>query len=220
MDMEEPAVFRVNGWKTPATQYPLKKVGRAKITRITYKKGCYFRMEGVRGYQYFETTEPIAITALRIGRETVMVDDPLHWIGMQEIAKHCKGNVITAGLGLGLIVHALANNPAVKSITAVEREADVIELVKPLVLNAIKKENSQTPEIRVIKGDIFENITPEYNTIILDIWWGRASAKIYFQMLEAYSAIRAAYSKMEVYIWGLKDPTINPAIARSSDKNG
>lgn len=204
-------VLQVSDWETPATKYPLNKVGRAKITRPKGRKGVY-RMEGVKGYEYFEVKKAIPITTLRIGRETVMVDDPLQWIGMQEIAKHCKGNVITAGLGLGLIVHALADNPDVKSITVVEREEDVIELVKPLVLDAVKNNGK---EIQIIKGDIFENITPGYNTIILDIWWGRGSVKIYFEMMEAYSAIRAAYPGMKVYLWGIKDSEFNPAITKT-----
>lgn len=213
-----PTILKVSNWETPATKYPLNKVGRAKITRPKGRKGFY-RMEGVKGYEYFEVKKTIPITTLRIGRETVMVDDPLHWTGMQELAKHCKGNVITAGLGLGLIVHALANNPDVKSITIVEREADVIELVKPLVLDAVRSRNGNSPEIEIIKGDIFENITLGHDVLILDIWWGRSNARTYFEMLQAYSATRAAYPGMKVYIWGLKDPEMNPAIPKEEKRN-
>lgn len=216
--MDDPTVFTVSTWETPATKYLLNKVGRAKITRPISRKGFY-RMEGVRGYDYYEVTKPIPITSLMIGRETVMVDDPLQWIGMQELANHCKGKVITAGLGLGLVTHALAGNPAVKSITVVEREADVIELVKPRVLDAVRSRNGSSPEIEIIKGDIFENITQGYDVLILDIWWGRSNAKTHFEMLEAYSAARAAYPGMKVYIWGLKDPEMNPAIPKEEKRN-
>lgn len=209
--IEDSTVFTVRSWETPATKYPLNRVGRAKITRPEGKKGFY-RMEGVRGYDYYETKNPIPITCLKIGRETVMVDDPLHWMGMQDIANHCKGNVITAGLGLGLLIHALVNNPAIKSITVVERETDVIELVTPLILDALYSRNSSFAEIEIIKGNIFENITPGYDVLILDIWWGRSNVRTYFEMMEAYSASSAAYPGMKVYIWGLKDPEINPAI--------
>lgn len=207
----------VRTWETPATKYLLNKVGRAKITRSKGRKGIY-RMEGVKGYDYYEAEKPFLVTSLKIGRETVMVDDPLCWIGMQELANHCKGRVITAGLGLGLLTHALANNPEVRNITVVEREADVIELVKPLVLDALRSRNGSTPEIEIIKGDIFENIPLGYDMLILDIWWGRSNAKIYFEMLQAYSAARAAYPGMKVYIWGLKDPEMNPAIPKE-EKN-
>lgn len=58
-----------------------------------------------------------------------MVDDVAHWWSIQEHAALYEGHVLVAGLGLGLIVYALAANPKVKSITVIEREPDVIELV-------------------------------------------------------------------------------------------
>ncbi|MBU0778149.1 hypothetical protein KKF82_07810, partial [Patescibacteria group bacterium] len=79
---------------------------RAKITRTQLNKDIYL-MEGVRGYGKYYVKKPIPVTSLKIGRETVMVDDPLQWYGMQDLARHCKGKVLIGGLGLGLILHAL-----------------------------------------------------------------------------------------------------------------
>ena len=59
-----------------------------------------------------------------------MVDDYPHAQGMVEHAEHYHGHVLCAGLGLGLIVHALHDRPEVERITVVEREPDVIALVK------------------------------------------------------------------------------------------
>ena len=100
-------------WETPATKYPLIKTGSVKISRINQKAGYYY-MEGVRGYDYYHHAKKIPITCLKIGRETVMVDDPLHWIGMQDLAKAMKGKVLIAGLGLGLVLHALRDNKEVR----------------------------------------------------------------------------------------------------------
>ena len=86
-------------WETPASTYPEQNVGKAKIKRVKYKKGMY-RMEGVNGFEYYELTSLIKITTLKIGKECVMVDDPLHWYGMEALAQHCKGNVLCSGLGL------------------------------------------------------------------------------------------------------------------------
>lgn len=46
--INDPSTLVVDAWDTPATRYPLKKVGRAKITRTQLKKG-FLLMEGVRG---------------------------------------------------------------------------------------------------------------------------------------------------------------------------
>lgn len=40
---------------------------------------------------------------------------------------------LVAGLGLGIVVHQLAKNPAVTHIDVVDRELDVIRLVQPLL---------------------------------------------------------------------------------------
>ena len=75
-------------------------------------------MEGVSGYEFFELLKDIVVTELRINNEVVMVDDPMHWIGMQRLAEACEGKVLIGGLGLGLILHHFINNKKVTSIDA------------------------------------------------------------------------------------------------------
>ncbi len=86
-------------------------------------------MEGVRGYDYFTVKKPIPITSLIVDRQTWMVDDPLHWYGMQDLAKAASGRVLVAGLGLGLVIHALEENEAVTAVDVVEIDEDVIGLI-------------------------------------------------------------------------------------------
>ena len=161
-------------------------------------------MEGVRGYDVFECVKPIKVTTLSIGKEMVMVDDPLHWIGMQELAKAAKGTVITAGLGLGLIAHALLENPAVTNITVVEKEPDVINLIRKYIPDSNK--------LTIIEGNIFDEISIVHDTVILDIWWGSRSLEIVHDMMSKYNVIKRSFPSSSVYIWGLKKPHINPAI--------
>ncbi len=52
-------------WDTPATKYPLEKIGRAKITRSQLKKGFYW-MEGVRGYTSYYVRTPVPVTSFKI----------------------------------------------------------------------------------------------------------------------------------------------------------
>jgi hypothetical protein len=63
--------------------------------------------------------------------ELVMHDEP------NELRKHlnfmlrARGNVLITGLGLGCVVRGTLANPAVKHVTVVERDADVLKLVQP-----------------------------------------------------------------------------------------
>ena len=137
--------WKVSKWETPATLYPRRKLGIACISNIRYRKGIY-EMYGVpapdddqavpgtaRQYKYYRIMKPITVTALEIENKTVMVDDIPHYLGMVNHANYYSGTVLVAGLGLGLIVHTLAQNPKVDRIVVVERSQDVIDLVGPLV---------------------------------------------------------------------------------------
>lgn len=141
--------LEITEWETPATKYPLIKTGSVEISRINQTAG-YYRMEGVRGYDYYHHAKKIPVTCLRIGKETVMVDDPLHWIGMQDLAKAMTGKVLIAGLGLGLVLHALRDNKEVTEIHVIERNKDVIGLMKHNM--------PQDDRIKIISDDFWNYI--------------------------------------------------------------
>jgi len=202
-------VLEVHDWETPASKYPLKRLGSAEIWRGRYKRGLYL-MEGVAGYVFFHVTKPINVTALRIHGKTVMVDDPLHWIGMKLLAEHCSGRTLIGGLGLGLIVHALNDNNRVESIDVYEINGDVIELVKPLL--------PVDERVRVIHGDVFTANPKNYDTIVLDLWVGRGSPEMMIEMLNAYMYFKSRNINAEIYIWGLGDEKINPAVNMEARK--
>jgi hypothetical protein len=130
--MGAPNILRLSHWETPASRYPMKRTGTAALTDFTYGAGTY-DCYGIHGYDQFEVIGSIRVRNLRIKGRTVMVDDPPHWWAMQDHAKHYHGHVVCAGLGLGLIVHALARNQRVRQITVVEQNTDVIKMVKPLL---------------------------------------------------------------------------------------
>ena len=203
-------------WVTPATKYPLKKIRSAELIRKKYKEGIYC-MEGVNGYDFFYVTDKIPVTIITINGKEVMVDEPSHQIGMKLLAKESKGKVLVGGLGLGLIIHALENNPEVKSIDVVDLNDDVIKLINPLIPHT---------KTTVYHGDVFDKrwFNGNYDTIILDLWVkgedgdGRAGVDIELDvmcdMLCSYNHFKDAYPKSKIFIWGMRDKQINPAIKK------
>jgi hypothetical protein len=168
-------IIEIVEWKTPATGYPKKEFGSARISRGKYKKGLY-RNYGVRGYEYFLANKPIEITSLEIKDDsndilewkTWMVDDVPHWWSMQDYARNSYGKVIVAGLGLGLVTGELLNNVDVDSVTIIERNKDVIGLISPLLPKIIGDVQFE------IKNEDFYNFINETNEkfdrIIVDLW--------------------------------------------------
>jgi spermidine synthase len=91
---------------------------------------------------------------------------------------HALGNVLIAGLGLGLILPAILAKPEVEKVTVIEKEMDVIQLVRP---SLFKVQGSS--KLLIIHDDIFtwrppryrrlnffEDVRQEFDTIYFDIW--------------------------------------------------
>lgn len=179
-------VIKISKWKTPATDYPEKQTGSARIKHGFYNYG-YFNNYGVRGYKFFEVTKQIPVTSLEIKDDkskvwsTWMVDDPPHWWSMQDYARNSIGNVLVAGLGLGLVTHELLNNVTnskmlsdVGSITVVERNKDVIDLISPLLPEA------KDVKFQIINKDFYDFIhesEEDFDRIIVDLWTSGSMAE-------------------------------------------
>lgn len=166
-------VIKISEWKTPATDYPERQIGSARVVHGFYNYG-YFHNYGVRGYKYFEVTKQIPVTSLEIREDkdkrvwwTWMVDDPPHFWSMQDYARNSIGKVLVAGLGLGLVTHELLDNVDVDSITVVERNKDVITLISPLLPKA------EGVKFQVINKDFYDFIhesEEDFDRIIVDLW--------------------------------------------------
>src|SRR3989304_3089606 len=137
--MNESGVLNVNcaDWKTPYSDLPDTEAGTARLRKSKYSRG-YYHMEDIQGYLFFRVVgrRSLPVTSLQIknGRSwhVWMVDDPLHWIGTSEYVKKLKpGNVLCAGLGLGLMLFHLYERKDITEITVVERNLDVVRLIAP-----------------------------------------------------------------------------------------
>jgi len=214
MEENKAKILVVDEWETPVSAYPEKRVRKARIKKAVYNEGLYY-MEGVCGFDFFMVKKPITITVLQVksrgGWGDVMVDDPLHAIGMAELAKASKGRVLVAGLGLGLILHYLDRNESVTSVDVVEINKDVIRLIKPL-LPEFKY------DFRIIRQGFFDYITykckEEYDTVILDLWVGMGSEAMFLEMLGAHSLVKERLPHSNVYVWGVGKPDLNPAVKK------
>jgi len=213
---------------TPATDYPLKKKGTAEIIRRNQDRGLYF-MEGVDGKDFYCVEKPIPVTELLINGETVMVDDPLHETGMRKLAAKAKGKVLVGGLGLGLIAHALEHNLNVSKVDIVEKNPDVLDLVKPHIPEVISEWVMLTRDIpfpdrpiTVHKGDVFDKKWSEgdYDTIIIDLWVRSSGGPLRIagggpsDIMDAYMWWKVRNPDADVFIWGVNDTNINPAMTK------
>lgn len=162
-------------------------------------------MYGIDGYLFFEVTKRISVTnlqELRGGRwHTWMVDDPPHWRAMEIYAEQSEGDVLCAGLGLGLILHALAKNDKVSSITCVELNSDVIELMSPHI-NKLRK------SVNIISEDFYDYVRRTDNKwggIIVDLWVANEKTKMgiyYHEVLPFAAELKIKYPDTPITFHG------------------
>jgi len=96
--------------------------------------------------------------------DCIMSDTPMERRTNLRVIEYAHGDVLLAGLGIGMLLVPLFKKPEVQSITVLEIELAVIDLVWPYI---------EHPKMRLEHADIFEWEPPEdakYDIIYFDIW--------------------------------------------------
>lgn len=117
-------------------------------------------------------TPPGRYTRLRRRNEAFMTDTAHEWWTQKSAideARRRGGRILITGLGLGMIVEAILNDPDchVEKITVVELSPDVIRLVAPHLMARY------SDRLEIINGDAFTWQPPDgvhYSVIWHDIW--------------------------------------------------
>ena len=97
--------------------------------------------------------------------DILMSDTDMEKYTNRGIINRAHGDVLIGGLGIGLILLPIQEKKEVRSVTVIERESEVIELVCPhLPLNT---------KVTVVHADVF-TWKPErgkrFDTVYMDIW--------------------------------------------------
>jgi hypothetical protein len=148
---------------------PQATKGRARIDHITVdaeggRTACYV-------YGEFKNPSPAGTyVRLRVtndaGKSPIMMSD-FHYerFTCVEVVERAHGEVLIAGLGLGMILHPILQKPEVRAVTVIEKFQDVVDLISPTLPG--------DPRLNVITDDIFLWQPPagrRYDVIWFDIW--------------------------------------------------
>lgn len=100
---------------------------------------------------------------LRIDGQLYMTDTPTEQVENRELLRRARGDILIAGLGIGMVLPPLLANPSVTSVTVVEINPDVVSLISPQIDN---------PKLTVIVGDIhtWDPGDQTWDVIYFDIW--------------------------------------------------
>lgn len=191
---------KIDKWRSPASEYPRSRIRSAAIRTAWYDIG-YYHCYGVNGYNFVEATKRLYITTLTIDGKIWMVDDAPHWWAMEQHSEALSGHVLCAGLGLGLMVHAMNANPNITHITVVERSADVIDLIGPLVPH---------DKLTIINEDFYELSTDAIapvDSVLFDLFVGNGEDFFTEAIFVTYEILKK-WDSPQVRVHGLQNPLI------------
>lgn len=105
---------------------------------------------------------------LQVHGQLMMTDTPMEQRTNETLIRRAKGEVLIAGLGVGMVLEPLLKKAEVTSILVVEKFQDVIDLVSPSFKEAIEDER-----LHVLCEDVFEFRPLDdwlWDTVYFDIW--------------------------------------------------
>ena len=102
---------------------------------------------------------------LKHNGEVVMSNTYMEERTNMDFIYNAYGDILIGGLGIGMIIMAIQDNPEVKSITVIERYEEVI--------NMVATQLKFNDKVKIINADVFD-WKPEkgnkYDVIYMDIW--------------------------------------------------
>lgn len=95
------------------------------IAKTTHHEVSRFEamMSSIRGI----ATTPRKLAQLHVGGQLMMTDADFEHNTNYEVCRQSRGDVMIAGLGLGMILHPILKNPKVESVTVIEKHQDVVD---------------------------------------------------------------------------------------------
>ena len=164
----------VKDWEKIAERlppYPEGTAGNLTLCNSNYERGeiARFYDPNVGRLMYGKYPKRITFPNLVEEREdgfrfTWMSAEQSEVSGMDAHAKAAYGDVLIAGLGLGVLPWLASKNRNVRTITVIEIRPEVIELIAPVIENQ---------KINIVQGDVWGHINESpgaYDFIDLDIW--------------------------------------------------
>ncbi len=136
--------------------------------------------------------DPGRYCKLLVNREVMMTDTNMERRSNSEVVFRARGDVLIAGLGIGLILMPILAKESVTSVTVIEKSPEVVALVEP----HIRKASAQADKLKIVQGDVFEWVPArgqKWDVIYFDIW-----PDICTDNLQEMDALHKKYNRCKV----------------------
>lgn len=150
---------------------PPCEIGNWRVDYITLSPQQVERekMRGMFSFSYSEVYDLVPGTFTRLmnkNNDIMMSDTPMELRTQSAEVSRATGDCLVGGLGLGIFILQIQNKPEVTSILVIEKEKDIIDLIKPrLPFNT---------KVTIVHGDVFDKMVVDrkrkFDFIFMDIW--------------------------------------------------
>jgi hypothetical protein len=152
------------------TFLPTGERGVAKVDHFEVSKEDSERtaMRAAFGHGH-EYVPPGKYARLTVKGELMMTDTLFEWRSNSGAVWVANGDVLIGGLGIGMVLVPILQNPAVRSVTVVEKYQDVIDLVEAPLRQTVPEASKLT----IVCADILEWKPPKgqtWDVAYFDIW--------------------------------------------------
>ncbi len=146
------------------------EIGDAKLSHFSVSEAMSFAT-GLCEHVDIKFTRPGDYVRLVANNELQMSDTRMEKISNTEFVLSSQGDVLIAGLGIGMSLIPILKKPEVRTVTVIELNQNVIKLVEPQIRIFLPEDQSK--KLRIINADIF-SWKPvngrKWQTIWFDIW--------------------------------------------------
>lgn len=143
-----------------------KSIGNFHINKVVIPEGKelqhYTREKGMCRSVFLTPYKSVQL--LDSDSSLWMSDTPMEYETNQKAIDQAEGDILELGLGIGLFTYYASKKQIVKSITIVEKEQDVIDLIYP------KIKNKKTKIVRQDAIEYLKTTKNKFDTIHVDIW--------------------------------------------------
>lgn len=162
--------MKVAGYNDMSPIIPEGQVGDFKITHRTKPKDevafdTVMRSKVDWTMRFARSGTYCILHNVKEADEVLMSDTDMERTTNRHALQDAKGHVLIGGLGIGMLPYHMCRKKKVESVTVLELQEEVIDLVAPHIRH---------PKLRVIQGDVHYPPAlpwwPEFDYIYLDIW--------------------------------------------------
>ena len=153
-------------------------------------------MMGYKPFSIMFDSDRLVHKLKKNGQRLMMSDSPQEMFLQYEAYKNARGRILTSGLGIGLFTSMVAKKEDVTEIVVIEKEEDIIKLIKPYI---------KSKKVKILHDDIWNFIketNENFDYSYIDIHYSTGAMEYSLTIQPMRKILVERFPNMPVDFWG------------------